>query len=857
MKKRIFIIDGNSLIHRAFHAMRPLMNKKGQATHAVYGFLKMLLRLIKDENPDGMAVAFDIGKTFRHEAYKEYKAQRKKTDEDLVSQFPILKDVLRCMGIPILTAKGFEADDILGTVVYRGKSAGDHVYVVTGDKDSLQLIDNDVTVYLTRKGLSHIEKLDLLTLKKTIGLDPVQIKDVKGLQGDASDNIKGVPGIGKKTALKLITTYGNLEGVYNHLDDLKGKLKENLIKHKGEAFFCRDLATISCDVPIFYDSYPFGLALGNKEALKKLLLELEFRSLFGELGIENTDSKKVITPIIEPIVYHNTNAFIEDLESLEGLQWTLYLEQNELKELSFCSIYNGKKSITLEESFPIPSVTEAVVSCLIKKSGNFVLFDSKPLLHLFLSKSKKITSFKFDDLRLMAYIVHPEKFYNMDSFMSAFMGAEVDKAYYTQNLWHIYEVIKKQLDNENVLPIYDNIEKPLLPILCQIEHHGIALDRVILKKMENEIEEKINGLSHDIFALAEEEFNINSSQQISKILFEKLKLLPLKKTKTGYSTNQEVLERLEDKHSIISLILEYRKVTKLFNTYIRGLLALIDKDRVIHTTYNQTVAVTGRLSSENPNLQNIPIRTKEGRLIRKAFVPVNKKNYFLSADYSQVELRVLAHISGDKNLQSAFLDGEDIHTKTASEVFGVSIDKVTKDMRRKAKAVNFGIVYGISDFGLSRDLNIPIKESNFYIEKYFNRYPYVRRWIDETLMEAKKTLKVKTLTGRYRLLSDLKSNNYIVRSSAERMAMNAPIQGTAADLIKIAMIHINDALIIEDLESIMVLQVHDELIFEVPEKEIDKMKILIIDKMSHAMTLDVPLELDIKIGKNWYDMKEL
>ena len=854
MEKRVFIIDGNSLIHRAFHAMRPLTNKEGQATHAVYGFLKMLMRLLKDENPDGIAVAFDIGKTFRHEAYEDYKAHRKKTDEDLVSQFPILKAVLKDMGIPILTAEGFEADDILGTVACKGKSVGDHVYVVTGDKDSLQLIDHNVTVYLTRKGLSQIEKLDVPALKETFGLEPDQVKDMKGLQGDASDNIKGVPGIGEKTAFKLITTYGNLEGVYNHLDDLKGKVKENLITYKEEAFFCRDLATIHCDVPIAYDGYPFGLDLGDKDVLKALLLKLEFKSLLGELGIEDTDDEKELIPLIEPVVHYESDTFIKALEGLDGSQWTLYLELNEL-EISLCSMFNGQKAIALEVSFPMPAVTEAIVSSILKKKGTFISFDAKLLFHLFLAESKKVDAFIFEDLRLMAYVVHPEKTYTMDSFLNVFMGAEVAKAYYTQNLWHIYEVLKKQLEAGDVLSVYNRIEKPLLPILCKMEHHGVAINRNTLKKMESEIEGKINGLSHDIFALAGEEFNINSPQQLGKILFEKLTLPPFKKTKTGYSTNQEVLEKLEDKHPIITLLLEYRKVTKLFNTYIQGLLALTDKDRVIHTTYNQTVAVTGRLSSENPNLQNIPIRMKEGRLIRKAFVPVDERNYFLSADYSQVELRVLAHISGDKNLQSAFLNGEDIHTKTASEVFDVPMNEVIKDMRRKAKAVNFGIVYGISDYGLSRDLNIPMEESKLYIEKYFSRYPDVRRWIDETLIEAKKTLKVSTLTGRYRLLPDLKSSKYMVRSGAERMAMNAPIQGTAADLIKLAMIHINEALIGEGLKSIMVLQVHDELIFEVPENEIEQMKVLIADKMSHAMTLDVPLELDMKIGKNWYDME--
>lgn len=857
MKKRVFVIDGNSLIHRAFHAITPLINKEGQATHAVYGFLKMLLRLIKDENPDGIAVAFDIGKTFRHKMYREYKAKRKKTDKDLSSQFPILKNILKYMKIPVLAVEGFEADDILGAVACKGKAAGDHIYVVTGDKDSLQLINNDVTVYLTKKGLSQIEKLDILTLKETFGLDPFQIIDMKGLQGDVSDNIKGVPGIGKKTALKLITTYGNLEEIYKHLDDLGGRLKENLIKYKEEAFFCRDLATIHCDIPIFYDAYPFDLTLSNKKALRKLFLALEFKSLLSEFEIENIKDEKSMISIIKPVVHYEANAFIEDLERLEGENWTLYLELNESQEISLCSIYNGEKPITLKESFPMPNVTKSIASCLFRKSGNFISFNSKPLFHLLLAEFKNIDSFRFDDIKLMAYIAHSKKIYNIDSFMSDFMGTKVDKDYYTQNLWYIYKVVKKQLGEKNVLHIYDNIEKPLLSILCRIEHHGIVIDYEALKKMESEIKKKIKSLTEDIFILAGEEFNINSSQQLGEILFKKLELSPFKKNKTGYSTNQEILGKLEYKHPIIKLLLEYRKVTKLFNTYIKGLLILADKDRVIHTTYNQTVVATGRLSSENPNLQNIPIRMKEGRLIRKAFVPVNTKNYFLSADYSQIELRVLAHISGDKNLQSAFLNGEDIHIKTASEIFGVPINEVTKDMRRKAKAVNFGIVYGISDFGLSRDLDISIEESGLYIEKYFSRYPGVRRWIDEMLIEARKTLKVNTLAGRYRLLPDLKSSNYTVRSGAERMAINMPIQGTAADLIKIAMIYINDALITEALESVIVLQVHDELIFEVPEKEIDRMKVLVVDKMSNAMKLDVPLEMDIKIGKNWYDMNEL
>lgn len=856
MKKRVFIIDGNSLIHRAFHAMRPLTNKDGQATHAVYGFLKMLLRLLKDEAPDGLAVAFDIGKTFRHEAYKDYKGQRKPTDPDLRSQFPILKDVLAAMGIPILTSEGFEADDILGTVGCKGTAAGDHVYVVTGDKDSLQLIDDQVTVFLTRKGLSEIEKLDVPALMETFGLRPEQVKDMKGLQGDASDNIKGVPGIGEKTAFKLVTAYDNLEGVYEHLDELKGKVKENLITYKEEAFFCRDLATIHCDVPVEYDGYPFGLERGDKVALRELLLQLEFKSLLKEFGLDEEEAQAMV-PIIEPVVHYELESFLEAFDSLSGKEWTFYIEQNEMGEISLCSLYNGEIPLTFEVSFPMPATTKTLIEAVAKKKGLFISFETKPLFHLFLRDSVAYDQFEFDDIRLMAYILHPEKNNGIDAFLASYMGADVEKAYYTQNLWHLYDVLKKQLIEGDVMSVYTTIEKPLLPILCEMEHHGVAMNKEELTQMGRAIEEKIEGLSHDIFALAGEEFNINSPQQLGKILFEKLELPPLKKTKTGYSTNQEVLEKLQEKHLIIPLLLDYRKYTKLFNTYIQGLMVLIETNRIIHTTYNQTVAVTGRLSSENPNLQNIPIRMKEGRLIRRAFVPVDEKNYFLSADYSQVELRVLAHISGDKNLQSAFINGDDIHSKTASEVFDVPMSEVTKDMRRRAKAVNFGIVYGISDFGLSRDLDIPIAESKVYIEKYFQRYPEVRRWIDDTLIEAKKTLKVSTLTGRYRLLPDLKNSNYMVRSGAERMAMNAPIQGTAADLIKIAMIHIEKAIKEAGLTSIMVLQVHDELIFEVPEKEIEAMTLLVKDKMIHAMALDVPLVVDMKIGKNWYDMEDI
>jgi len=853
LDKKIIIIDGNSLLHRAYHGMRPLTNKEGEYTHGIYGFLRMLENLIKDEKPDGLGVAFDVGRTFRHDMCDTYKAGRKETDIELKSQFPLLKEALRYMGIPVLEAEGFEADDILGTVGEIGTNNKDHIILVTGDKDGFQLINEYTTLYLTRKGLSEIEKLTPEKLFADYGFTPKQAIDIKGLQGDASDNIKGVLGVGAKTALKLIQQYGTIEGIYENIEELKGKVKENLIKYKEDALFCRELGTIYKEVPIEYNHLEFSLEkLGNKEKLIELFNRLEFNNVFKE----QVAVKKEELTYKACDKYYNENDFIENLNKLNNTLIILDIQVDN-HDITMIEAFDGKRNLRYEIDFINPKRTELLLHTLTEKQRTFLFFDTKSVYHLLLNNKKDIKGLEFEDLSLLAYVIYPERKFTRENVVKEFIGSDGAESLFCQHLYIIHDLLIKKAQEEGVYSVYTEIEKPLSPILSKMEVHGVGLDRDYLKKMEKEVVKKINHLSNDIWKISGDNFNINSPQQLGKVLFETLQLPVGKKTKTGYSTNQEVLEKLIDKHEIIPLILEYRKLSKLYSTYIEGLLSVTKEKSTLHTTYNQTVAVTGRLSSENPNLQNIPVRMAEGRLIRKAFIPINKGNLFLCADYSQIELRILAHMSDDDGMIAAFKSGQDIHRKTASEVFGVEYDQVDSEMRRAAKAVNFGIVYGLSDFGLSRDLNIPMSEAKEYIQKYFERYPKIRSWIEKTILEAKDTLKVYTLTGRYRLLTDLKSSQYQVRSSAERMAMNAPIQGTAADMIKIAMIKVDNRLRQEKLQSKVVLQVHDELILEVIPEELEIIKLLIKEEMSTAMDLKVPLVVDLKVGENWFSVEEV
>ena len=857
MNKKIIIIDGNSLIHRAYHGMRPLTTKEGEYTHGVYGFLRMLELLIKEEQPDGLGVAFDVGKTFRHDMFEDYKAGRKSTPDDLRSQFPLLKEALNNLGIPVLEAEGYEADDILGTVSRLGGENKDQIILVTGDKDAFQLIDQYTTLYLTRKGLSQIEKLDEKALLESYGFTPKQAVDIKGLQGDPSDNIKGVLGIGSKTALNLVTKYGDLEGIYENIEELKGKVKENLIKYQESAFFSRELGKIHDQVPIDYNHLEYSIdKYGNKDKLQELFKRLEIKNVFKEYLTEEQGRKETDSSFIEPVLAQDQEDFIKHLKQAEKSKIWIYL-QAEAHDIKNIEIYDTLKAISYTPALINPAFSKEILTALLEYEGNITFFDSKVFYHLLLNNGFSLERNNFDDLTLMSYVIYPERKYDLKSFLTDILGSNGEEKYYSQYFCLAEKILLAKANEEDVLKVYEQIEKPLVPVLAKMEHRGIGLDRDYLKEMEIEVKEKIEQLKLKIYMLAGEDFNINSPAQLGTVLFDKLKLPAWKKTKTGYSTNQEVLDRLYDQHEIVPLILEYRKLTKLYSTYIIALLEETKDNRIIHTNYNQTVAVTGRLSSENPNLQNIPIRMTEGRLIRKAFVPVEAGNLLLCGDYSQIELRILAHISEDEGLIDAFKSGVDIHRKTASEVFGVALEEVDSNMRRTAKAVNFGIIYGISDFGLSRDLNIPMAKSKEYIEKYFNRYPKVRAWIDKTLLEAKETLKVYTLTGRYRNLPDLKSSQYLVRSSAERMAMNAPIQGTAADLIKIAMINVDRRLSEEQVKSQMILQVHDELILEVCKDELDKIELILMEEMTMAMELKVPLVVDFKLGSNWFDVEEV
>ena len=853
LQQKIIIIDGNSLLHRAYHGMRPLTNRDGEYTHGVYGFLRMLESLLREEQPAATAVAFDVGKTFRHDLYPDYKAGRKETDAELKSQFPLLKEALRALGIPVLEAPGYEADDILGTVARLGTEAGDQVILVTGDKDAFQLINGNTRLYLTRKGLSDIEKLDGETLLEKYGFTPAQAPDVKGLQGDPSDNIKGVFGIGAKGALNLIQAYGSLEGIYSHLEELKGKLKENLIAGRDSAFFSRKLGTIARDVPMDYEELKAGVR--DREALEKLFQRLEFRNVFQDhlkTEGEEADRQQEAAGWIIPEAFDKAQPFLQRLADA-GPHLDLVPEIRG-GDLSGLQAFDGTLAASYSPAFPTIGETREILTWLRDSGRTLGAFDSKGLYRLFLDNGSEYLG-AVEDASLLSYVLYPERKHQPESIIRDLLGMQPEPAYMAQCLARATSLLLEKSREEGVYEVYEKIEKPLAPILAAMEARGVGLDRQYLVTMELEMAGQIQKLKEQIWAAAGSEFNVNSTQQLGQILFETLGLPSGKKTKTGYSTSQEILEKLYDQHKIIPLILDYRRLTKLYSTYLEGLLAA-GEEGVVHTTYNQTVAVTGRLSSENPNLQNIPIRTPEGRMIRRAFKPVEEGNLLLCADYSQIELRILAHITGDSGLQDAFRKGEDIHRRTAGEVFGVPPEAVTPEQRRAAKAVNFGIVYGISDFGLSRDLGISMAEAREYISRYFQRYPKVREWIDTTLAEARKTLKVYTLTGRFRSLPELKSSQYMVRSGAERMAMNAPIQGTAADLIKLAMIRVDRELKEKGIRARLILQVHDELILEVPPAEMEQVRELVKGEMKEAMELVVPLEVDVKAGANWYDVEE-
>lgn len=899
--EKLILMDGNSIANRAFYALPPLTNRKGEYTNAVYGFAAMLLRILEEEEPTHLLIAFDAGKeVFRHQQYEAYKGTRQKSPEELREQFPRIKELVDAFGIERLELEGYEADDIIGTISLQADKEKLATKIVSGDKDLLQLVSEYVSVGLTRKGMTEIEWYDLKGLREKMGLTPPQIIDLKGLMGDSSDNIPGIPGVGEKTALKLVQQYGSVEGLYQHLDELKGKMREKVEANRELAFMSKNLATIDRQVPIQYGLDRFAWNGFDPTPVRRLFQELEFRSLLDRLPNLTAVTKGRLTEdqIVSGADDRTNSSGIETGED-SPVSYLLLTEEN---------LHEGEKYLTSPVALHIeldgenPHRARPIAIAISAPEGNLLLapevavkweafrrwlMDEGKEKWLFDSKKAEIALKKLHlpirgityDAILASYLLEPIASSYTISRLAQSGGLhlpEDEEIYGKGAKWHLpeentlylhlvkkaiilretHERILQSLREKELLPLYEELELPLSRLLAKMEETGMKVDVDRLHAMGVEIDEELERLTEKIYALAGTEFNINSTKQLAEILYDKLGLPALKKTKTGYSTDADTLEKLEPYHEIIPALLHYRMLGKLKSTYIEGLLKEIDEeDGKIHTTFNQALTATGRLSSNEPNLQNIPIRVEEGRRIRQAFIPSEKGWVILSSDYSQIELRVLAHISQDRNLIAAFQKGLDIHTSTAMEVFGVSEEEVTPAMRRQAKAVNFGIVYGISDYGLSQNLNISRKEAAQFIERYFSVYQGVKRYMEEIVEKARKEGYVKTLLNRRRDLPEILDRNFNRRSFAERTAMNTPIQGSAADIIKKAMILLDEEMGRRKLLSRMLLQVHDELVFEVPEEELPVMYELVREKMENAIRLSVPLKVEIHHGPTWYDAK--
>lgn len=844
--KKVVLVDGNNLMFRSYFATlysgSTLRNKKGFPTNAIYGFVNMINKIISEEKPMYMAVAFDIGKTFRHEKYDYYKGKRDNTPDELKEQFPIAKQILTAMNIKYFELQGYEADDIIGTFSKKCEQDDDFkALIVSSDKDLLQLITDQTEVKLL-KTKDYI-RMDYKTFYDTYGIEPIKMIDLKALMGDASDNIPGVKGIGEKTALKLLTTYGSLSSIYEHIDEIKGSVKDKLIQDKDNAYMSYNIATIYKDVPLNVELEELAYIPKDKNELYKIYNELEFYSLIKESNNKEENSNN-----IENINYINKSKqeINDDIISLY-----IDLDNNNYHNANILgfAIYNNSVS-----SY-IPYTKDTDLSFLNKK---IYTYDYKRLYVSLKKNNLTIPTCLFDTM-IGAYLVN----YNIKddiSYLAKQMGYEIDNSSKENSeidkakfVYDTYNTLMDMMQKENVMTLYNDIEFPLVTVLAKMEMNGIKVKKEVLFEMKDEILKRIEEVSQIIYNMAGVEFNISSPKQLGDILFEKLGLPHAKKNKTGYSTDISVLEKLRD-YPIVEYIIEYRTLYKLYTTYIEGILNSISSDGKIHTIYTQTVARTGRLSSIEPNLQNIPIRYELGRLIRKAFVPLDN-SILMSCDYSQIELRVFAHLSKVPELVMAFVNDMDIHTKTAMDIFRVKEEEVTKDMRRKAKAVNFGILYGISSYGLSEDLNIKPKEAKEFINKYFETYPGVKEYMDKEIEEAKKNGYVKTIMNRKRIIEELHSTNHVVRSMGERMALNTPIQGSSADILKMAMIKIDKYFEDNNIKSTMLLQVHDELIFNVIKEEEEEVRKIVSNIMENIIKLDVPLKVSIEEGNNWYEAK--
>jgi DNA polymerase-1 len=885
-EKTVYLIDGTAYIYRAYHAIRSLSNSKGLPTNAIFGFTRILIKLVEDRNPQYAAMFFDSkGPTFRHEIYPEYKANRPPMPEDLAVQIPFIKNVTAAYNLPIIELQGFEADDLIGTYARLAEKDGFAVVMVTGDKDFMQLVSDNVVIWDPMKE----KTINIQTIREDFGVEPNQMIDVMGLSGDSADNIPGVPGIGQKTALDLIKTYGDMEHLYREVESItKKKQRENLITYKEQALLSKELVTIDTLTPMSVEIEGFSLQAPDTDALSELFQTFEFRQLQQSVSTKTDLSDKRYTAVTDMDMLRelidrleSANIFALDTETtstnpmmakIVGLSFALTPHE------AFY-IPCGHNYLGAPEQLKLSEVLNRLKAVLanpdIQKVGQNIKYDWMVLVR----HGIDLAGVTFDTM-LASYLLNPSKrAHNLDQIALDFLGhktityAEVagkgkkavlfsevplEKAvpYACEDAdvtLMAKDALAPKLEEIGLTKLLKDIEMPLVPVLMRMEMRGTLVDVDRLHELSKSFEHQLDALEGSIYGLAGEEFNINSSQQMGRILFEKLKLPVQKKTKkkTGYSTDVNVLTTLAQHHELPALVLKHRTLSKLKSTYADALIDLVHPETGrIHTSYNQTVAATGRLSSSDPNLQNIPIRTDEGREIRRAFIP-QKGWHLVSADYSQVELRILAHYSDDQILIQSFLDDEDIHTRTACEVFQVSPEMISAELRRQAKAINFGIIYGMSAFGLSRQLEIGHKMAKTYIDNYFSRYQGVKQYLDQTIVDARQTMQASTLLGRIRLLPDINSKNNIIRQAVERIAVNTPIQGSAADLIKLAMINVDRSLREKNLQSAMLLTVHDELVFEVPPDEIDAVTRLLKEIMEGVWNLKVPLKVNMSYGPNW------
>lgn len=875
--EKLIVIDSYSLIYKAYYAIKEMRTSTQIPTNAIYGFVNMLLKIIKEQNPTYLYAAFDPKMpTFRHEASEAYKATRQKMPDELREQIEYIIEIIEYLGIQSAVCDGFEADDLLGSYAKLAKETGIECVLITGDKDSFQLAQDGVTIYYAKRGISDIVEVDTNYIQEKYQMDPKQLIDLKALMGDKSDNISGIAGIGEKTAQKLILDYHDLDGIYQNIDAVQGKLKEKLIQGKQDAYDSRFLAEISTDAPIekHLNSYE---GIKEEEKLSDLLTRLEMKSILSRLDIKHKQPEPAAEENKEKYCYtlldeHNIDDIVDKFQSADKLFVYYEISYSKLSTLTI-----KIKEMTVIIDGCTQEVYQKIMRAIEKHAAKIVVHDYKTFI-LSTMNYINIDSIAFD-IYLAAYVINSsDNSYNLNTLLKKYLHIDAfgnkeniqlnflsdnktsynELCMYVHSIEKLYHLFSTEISTINAEKLFFDIELPLARVLASLEHEGMYIDVQELKNIGKALDEQIEQLEDEIRQLGgkDKTFNINSPKQLGTLLFEELGIPVRKKTKTGYSTDIEVLESLKNMHPIIDKIIQIRKASKLNSTYVKGLLSLVDNNTSkIHTTFNQTITTTGRISSSEPNLQNIPIRTTEGRLLRKAFTAQDRQHVLIDADYSQIELRVLADISGDENLIQSFINNEDIHQRTAAEVFNVPLEMVTKSMRSRAKAVNFGIIYGISDYGLAKNLMISRKEARHYIDIYLQRYEEVQNYMDEIILFARKNGYVETKFNRRRYIPKINDRNFNERSFAERTALNTPIQGTAADIIKIAMNRVYDKLTEQKLKSKLILQVHDELIVHAPVEETDIARRILKEEMQSAAQLKVPLKVDICAGFSWYDCK--